>query len=285
LQAGNKKERRNNWIELDNKSSKSPKPGILPVNYQYYNENQFTTSYYLSETSSELINRKWSLSDTILLGDVNILAKKHKKDDGHFRPYLEADYVIDAKKLNEETGSIYDAIDGKIAGLRTEITEGGNIVFMYRMYPVSLYLDGTPVDYDLLSTFSSSTFDKVEFLKYAPFAGINKSGGVLYFYTKRGQKFENMPTDAMGLKSARIIGYSVFRRFYSPVYETRQPVDDKKDYRSTLYWNPIVRTDSTGVAQVSFFNSDETGNMQIVVEGITTDGKLCRGIWNYWINQ
>ena len=59
----------------------------------------------------------------------------------------------------------------------------------------------------------------------------------------------------------------------------------KNDFRSTIYWNPIVRTDSTGVAQVSFFNSDETGNVQIVVEGITADGKLCRGLGSYMVKH
>lgn len=282
LQGGNKKGKKNNWVEVDNRSAISPVPTLLPVNYQYNNENQVKETYYLSEISSELLNRKWNLSDTILLGDINIIAKKRNKDDGHFRPYAEADYVIDSKKMEDEVGTIYDAIDGKIAGLRTEIMEGGEM-FMYRGYPVLLYLDGTPVDFNLLSTFSSRTFDKVEFLKFAPFAGINKPNGVLYFYTKRGVKFENMPTDAIGMKSTRIIGYSVFRRFYSPVYETRQPSETKNDFRSTLYWNPIVRTDSTGVAQVSFYNSDETGTMQVVMEGITADGKLCRGVGSYLV--
>ncbi len=281
LQAGSKKGKKKNWIEIDDRSSVSPNPGYLPLNYQYNHDNQFSTSFYLSEISSDLINRKWSLSDTILLGDINVVSRKIAKGDGHFRPYLNADIVIDSKKLKNEVGSIYDAIDGKIAGLRTEITPEGETVFMYRLKPVRLYLDGTPVDNDLLSTFSSSTFDKVEFIKNALSAGVNYSGGLLYFYTTRGQKFENMPTDALGMKSARIIGYSVIRKFYSPVYETRQPVADRKDFRSTLYWNPIVRTNSTGVAQVSFFNSDETGNMQIIVEGITSEGKLCRGTGSF----
>lgn len=47
------------------------------------------------------------------------------------------------------------------------------------------------------------------------------------------------------------------------------------------YWNPVVRTDSTGVAITVFYNSDEPGNIKIVVEGVTADGKLCRGIGNY----
>jgi len=284
LQAGSRKGKKKNWIELDKRSYKSPERNFLPLNYRYDFENGFTTTYFLSEVSSDLINRKWHLSDTILLGDINIVAKKRVKGDGHFRPYASADYVIDNKKLEEEVGSIYDAIDGKIAGLYSEVTEFG-MAFIYRGYPVSIYLDGIQADYDLLTTFSSSTFDKVEFLKFAPFAGINKSGAALFFFTKRGVKFENRPTDAVGMKSTRLIGYSVIRKFYSPVYETRQPVDEKQDFRSTLYWNPIVRTYSTGMAEVSFFSSDETGTMQIVVEGITADGKLCRGLSTFIVNK
>ncbi|MDO8952788.1 MAG: hypothetical protein Q7U86_09200, partial [Draconibacterium sp.] len=80
LQAGDKKSRKNNWIELDNRSSVSPDPGILPVSYRYNAEDQFSTTYYLSETDSALIYKKWQLSDTILLGDVNILANERKEE-------------------------------------------------------------------------------------------------------------------------------------------------------------------------------------------------------------
>jgi len=57
----------------------------------------------------------------------------------------------------------------------------------------------------------------------------------------------------------------------------------KNDFRSTLYWNPIVRTDSLGKASISFYNSDQTGEVQVVVEGITSDGKLCRGTGKYTV--
>ncbi len=271
LQAGNKKERRNNWIELDNKSSISPKPGFLPVNYQYYNENQFTTSYYLSEISSELINRKWSLSDTILLGDINIMSINHKKKDVYFRPYLDADYVFDVSKQDDIYTDIFDMLHTASAYMR-------NFLVKVPQY----YLDGVIVEGDFLEGMPANWFDKVEAIRMAPIA--QGFGPALFFYTKRGETHKK-EFEGMGMKSAQIIGYSVFRRFYSPVYETQQPVDDKKDFRSTLYWNPVVRTDSTGVAQVSFFNSDETGNMQIVVEGITSEGKLCRGVGSYYVTK
>jgi len=59
----------------------------------------------------------------------------------------------------------------------------------------------------------------------------------------------------------------------------------KDDFRNTLYWNPIVKTDSTGVANVAFYNSDQTGEVQVVVEGITADGKLCRGLCRYTVTK
>jgi len=40
-----------------------------------------------------------------------------------------------------------------------------------------------------------------------------------------------------------------------------------------------------GVAIETFYQSDETGEMKIVVEGVTKDGKLCRGIGNYNVKE
>ena len=95
IQALNRKGNRNLIVEADEKMSSSQQAGILPLKYQYSKETPSKTITYLSELSPELLNKKWHLSDTILLGDVNVIAYRRKKDDGHFRPYLEADYVID----------------------------------------------------------------------------------------------------------------------------------------------------------------------------------------------
>lgn len=278
LQALNPKGRKNTIIEVDKRSSTSPETALLPFTYQYSKEDPKTTTSSMSEANAEFINRKWRLSDTILLNDINIQGYKQKKDDGHFRMYSDADFVFELKKQDDVLGSIFDALDGKIPGVRFEESEKA---FISRNQPVLIYLDGIPADYQLLSTFSSQTFDKVEFIRSAIEVGINYPGGILYFYTKRGTKFENRPTDGLGMKSSRVIGYSVMRKFYSPKYETQLPTDVKNDFRSTLYWNPIVRTDSLGRAAVTFYNSDQTGEVQVVVEGVTSDGKLCRGVATY----
>jgi hypothetical protein len=137
------------------------------------------------------------------------------------------------------------------------------------------------VDSDFLESLPVNGFDKVEVVKFSPL--IKGGGPGVFFYLKRGAP-QYVPADVFGMKSYAIIGYSVIREFYSPEYENRDLPAERKDFRSTLYWNPVVRTDSTGIAQVEFYNSDEAGTMQVVVEGITADGKLCRGVSRYKVS-
>lgn len=73
-------------------------------------------------------------------------------------------------------------------------------------------------------------------------------------------------------------GYAQSVRFYHPVYDTPERRDDSKpDKRTTLYWNPCVRTDSTGRARVSFYTDDSPApQYDVTIEGVTADGKPCR---------
>jgi len=111
LQSINKKGRRTNSIELDNKSSLSPKANYLPVTYQYRKDSTVSTIIYMSKFSNDLINRKWHLKDTIILGDVNVVSRKKKKDDGHVRPYVDADGVVDVTKLDDVTSNILETLE------------------------------------------------------------------------------------------------------------------------------------------------------------------------------
>lgn len=66
-------------------------------------------------------------------------------------------------------------------------------------------------------------------------------------------------------------GYSFLSDFYHPDYSKGVPAETK-DYRRTLYWNPVVQTDSAGMASVSFYNNATCQKIDISAEGITKDG-------------
>jgi len=49
------------------------------------------------------------------------------------------------------------------------------------------------------------------------------------------------------------------------------------DFRSTLYWNPSIKTDKAGKATISFYASDDTGPVTVSILGLTLDGRPFSG--------
>jgi hypothetical protein len=45
------------------------------------------------------------------------------------------------------------------------------------------------------------------------------------------------------------------------------------DFRSTVYWNPSIKTDSNGKAIVTFYCSDDVGKLTLRVDGLTTNAR------------
>lgn len=70
------------------------------------------------------------------------------------------------------------------------------------------------------------------------------------------------------------------RQFYVPYYSSTQ-TKLKTDFRETIYWNPIVQTDSCGEAVVTFYNSDATTTFRAVAEGIGSNGRAGRAEATY----
>jgi len=64
-------------------------------------------------------------------------------------------------------------------------------------------------------------------------------------------------------------GYCVRKEFYVPDYDKPEIREDlTHDFRTTIYWNPVIRTNEEGRAEVNFFTSDNAGSYSYVLEGI-----------------
>jgi hypothetical protein len=265
LQSRNPNGKTTTEIKLDESLTSSPETNILPLIYQYSKENQSTTVTYLSELTSELRNKKWHLSDTILLGDINVVTRKKKEYDGYARPYLEADYVIDATLFEDTNGNIIETLEMNSPIFRMFMNRGARVFF-----------DGSSAN----GSMPASWIDKVELVRMAPIPGAGFEPAV-FFWSKRGAP-NKVPKFASGISTTKLVGYSVIRNFYSLVYDGSEDIENLKgDFRSTLYWNPVIETDEDGVSWVSFYNSNQTGEVKVVVEGVTKNGKLCRGVYKY----
>jgi A-macroglobulin TED domain/Carboxypeptidase regulatory-like domain/MG2 domain/Alpha-2-macroglobulin family len=71
--------------------------------------------------------------------------------------------------------------------------------------------------------------------------------------------------------------YTRARTFYVPVYQDNSTPTVRNDFRSTIYWNPAVKTNNKGKASVSFVCSDAITNFRATLEGITSTTLSDRG--------
>ncbi len=66
------------------------------------------------------------------------------------------------------------------------------------------------------------------------------------------------------------------REFYAPKYETKEQNTLRSDFRSTVYWNPNIQTNSRGEAKVEFYNADNLTTFRATLEGFSNTGGIGR---------
>ncbi|MFT6868488.1 MAG: hypothetical protein ACJA08_003342 [Cyclobacteriaceae bacterium] len=102
-------------------------------------------------------------------------------------------------------------------------------------------------------------------LKLLHFGMLGKNGLVMV-ETKSGTTREPIKDE-----STLIEGLSEPISFHQINYEQNR---DQRlpDFRSTIYWNPFVETERSGIANLVFSCSDDIGSMTIRIDGITQEG-------------
>ena len=188
--------------------------------------------------------------------------------------YNEPDYVIYVDEQLATYNSVFDIIKGRVPGVmvtgeRVIIRGVGSI---YGGTDPLYLIDNIPVDVGAVSTLNPNDVERIEFLKgpTAAIYGSRGANGVISIYTKRGFFIKK------GVLNFQMLGYYKPREFYSPKYGTE--FDHLyPDSRTTLYWAPVIRTDSLGHAAVEFYSSDTRGNFEVVLEGISGKGFPAEG--------
>jgi hypothetical protein len=76
--------------------------------------------------------------------------------------------------------------------------------------------------------------------------------------------------------------YYIKREFAAPVYDKKENVETRTDFRNTIYWNPNVAVDNTGRKTVEFYASDDITSFRTTVEGLGTNGSIGRTEKNFF---
>jgi len=109
--------------------------------------------------------------------------------------------------------------------------------------------------------------------------GSRASTGVISVYTKRGNEsleLEGWDKGNRGSLNFVYPGIYTARKFYEPNYMVENPDHNKPDYRSTLYWNPTIKLNEKGKANISFYAADVSTTYRIELQGITSKGLIIK---------
>ncbi|MCU7550677.1 hypothetical protein OCK74_16275 [Chitinophagaceae bacterium LB-8] len=170
--------------------------------------------------------------------------------------------------------NIFQYLQGKVAGL--QITQsGGGASMQWRGGSPQLYLDEIQTDVDMISGIPVSDVAYIKVFR-PPFMGGSGGGnGAIAIYTRRGGDVQSTP--GKGLASNKVIGYTPIKQFYAPNYSSFQQRNEERDLRTTLYWNPmLVTTPGKQTVMFTFYNNDVSQSFRVVIEGMSSDGKLTR---------
>ncbi|MFD2826820.1 hypothetical protein ACFSYG_10060 [Leeuwenhoekiella polynyae] len=163
-------------------------------------------------------------------------------------------------------------------------------------------VDGQPVtewSYNLIPYMPVSEIESFEIIEYAknfsslyqevhPFASpleVPVWGHVIAIYTYGGNGLFAAERPK-GIIKERVQVFSEPEAFYTPKYDTQQTLHtNNPDLRSTLYWEPNLEIDESGMAEVEFYNPDNTGTMLILVEAVSPQGTLGYKILDYQLEE
>jgi hypothetical protein len=151
-----------------------------------------------------------------------------------------------------------------------------------------VFLDGRKLDgNEVIDIFNNGALDaegiaKIDVITKYNLAMVAALGGpAILIYTKRDYIHKDYTPSVVNINPK---GFNRVREFYSPRYDRPGNANSQPDLRTTVYWNPYLKTDETGKTSFNFFNADGPGTYRVVVEGINADGQLGRKVFRYTVD-
>ncbi len=198
----------------------------------------------------------------------------------------QATRVVDLVNTDEQLPqrNIFEYIQSRVPGITVTTSpndpmnyilyyRGGNTMSLQGPIPMKFFLNemrATAID---ISAYRASDIAMVKV--YNSFVGAegNGVGGVLSVYTKKGE--DTRANEISAVYQSNYKGYSVSKEFYSPDYKVEQSEKYRTDNRITLQWLPDVLINEVNpVLPFAFYNNDRTKKFKVIIEGMTSNGKL-----------
>lgn len=186
--------------------------------------------------------------------------------------------LVNSEQFISES-NIFDYLMSRLPGL--DVTnEGAEYKVYYRQgpslsslgpIPMTIYLNEIETDPSVIATLPATEIAMVKV--YSQFVGAvgGGAGGAMAIYTRKGSDIVNSSRGDI----IRYNGFTLVKDFFAPNYKTDPALLNKPDSRVTIDWRPNIFVNNINpVIPISFYNSDRTRRFRVVVEGMTTSGKM-----------
>jgi len=232
----------------------------------------------------------------IHLDEVVVTANKiEKKNDARseFWMNLSSDVTIPRSTIEKKGARTVTELLYGVAGVLIT-TNGGILIRGVQSLSADLYplvlIDGMPVSwpekkrtiYDSpLESVNIDDVESVDVFKGASAAifGVRGSNGVISITTKRGSDWKNYDVNRLNCNTFSPLGYQSPIEFYAPKYDTPASKNSAiPDVRTTIFWKPDLLIPKDGKASFEFYTADFPTTYSVVIEGITTDGRIIRQV-------
>ncbi|WP_010134503.1 TonB-dependent receptor [Ochrovirga pacifica] len=277
-----KRKNRNVVILVDKEKTKDIKSGKIYFNKNSLSdeskqrklENFVKVTQYIKEEKFKYDQEIERLNEITLIARRKTQAEKRREEMNSLTDYGEP--MSSADRLDVLTDVIepgtYTALD--LLRQMNGVTVFSDTVYLKRNNgPAKVMLDGLEVDGSFLSAINGDEISFIDLLEGADAATfMNAGNGVIALYSNTGNVGNRSVKRKPGIIDFYAKGFYRAKEFYKPNHINGFEEMNKPDLRTTLHWEPIVRTDGTGKAQISFFTSDIKSDYLIEIQGISDTG-------------
>lgn len=220
-----------------------------------------------------------------LLGEVKVTARS--------KPVYQTEYEHDARVTVKEERIRQSGLPD----LGTVLTAFGGIntsAILGKKSTIRLVLDGMPIEDNpdssnpdaplspikwILTAFNVDDIAQVDIIKGPLAIGYfdGKQQCIVAVTTKRGGEKYNARYLSTNMAVWTPLGYQKPVEMYAPRYDKPSVITGKPDLRTTIYWKPDV-TVKDGKARFSFYTADSPSSYNVVIEGVTSEGKVFRKV-------
>jgi hypothetical protein len=256
---------------------------------------------FIQKTTNEIgLDEKLSIANQytvddkpILLEEVMVRGRRIETSQQSKFSLIKPEHVIQTDELQNIGGNLLLGLQGKVPGVTIQCQGSDCQIFISRAVGSSIYAKMEPLVIvndvplygesagSIIRGLDPSLIERIEIQKSINVLfGAYGRNGVIALYTK-GAFANNSFTNQSAPKYQRVsvTGFAKPAVFTGPAYDAPLSYSRSIDYRTTLYWNPFLKSNSAnGEVSISFFAADIATTYRILIEGFISGNTYFRAM-------